>query len=236
MTVSADGFPWRLANRWMTAAAFAVALFAVVSQAVAGEAADEALKNSTWNPLNRDSAGHFRVADPADVGATEAEAIYQELVDSMAAGYKLSGSAYAADYLGWTRFNTAPYRSVTHGRRYLSNYANAAGRAYGQFENAGVMAVGAVLAKDSFSISKNGEVLPGPLFLMEKMPPGFNPDSADWRYTMILPDGSILGTTNGESSNTVAFCVPCHAAARRGQDHLFFPRRQYRTTLEAKSE
>jgi hypothetical protein len=236
MTVTAHGFPWRQANRWTTVVVLAVVLLAFVAHAMADEPADEALKNSTWNPLNRDSAGHFRVADPANVSAADAEAVYQELVVSMAEAYKLSGSAYAADYLRWTRFNTAPYRSVTHGRRYINNYANAAGRAYGRYEEAGVMPVGTVLAKDSFSINKSGEVLPGPLFLMEKMAPGFNPESADWRYTMILPDGSFLGTTKGESANTVAFCVPCHAAAGRGQDHLFFPRQQYRGTLEAKAE
>ncbi|MEE8545024.1 MAG: hypothetical protein V3T29_04365 [Alphaproteobacteria bacterium] len=237
MKVIADRFSWPPANRWpLFATALVLALLAALAQPFAGEPADEALKNSTWNPLNRDSAGHFRVADPANVSAAEAEAVYQELARSMAEVYGLSGLAFAAAYQSWPRYNTAPYRSVTHGKRYLNNYANAAGRAYGRFEDAGVMPAGTVLAKDSFSVSKSGEVLVGPLFAMEKMEPGFNPASADWRYTLVLPDGSILGATKGENSDNVAFCVACHAAAGRGQDHMFFPRRKYRTPLEARAD
>jgi hypothetical protein len=201
-----------------------------------GQADDETLKDSTWNPLNRSSAGHFRVPDPANVNAEEAETVYRSLSGEMVERYTLSGIAVAANYTRWTRYNTAPYRSVTHGRTYLNNYANTIAHAYGGYETAGTLPVGSVLAKDSFSIGRDGEVLPGPLFLMEKMEAGFNPASGDWRYTQILPDGSILGTTNGDNTDNVSYCVPCHAAAGAGRDHLFFPRKPFRRRFSAEAQ
>ena len=84
------------------------------------------------------------------------------------------------------------------------------------------MPVGSVLAKDSFEVTERGDVVTGPLALMEKMPAGFNPEGRDWRYTTIMPDGSLFGTTNGENTGRVEFCVECHIAAGDEQDHLFF--------------
>jgi hypothetical protein len=56
---------------------------------------------------------------------------------------------------------------------------------------------GSVVAKDSFAVTAAGDVFAGPLFIMEKMSQGFNAASRDWRYTMIMPDGSVFGVTNG---------------------------------------
>ena len=216
--------------------ALAAALSLVAAQAAPGEPKDDVLGRSTWNPLNRDSAGHFRVADPAHVSDTQAEAAYRALAPELAERYRLSGIEAAARYQEWTRYNTSSYRSVSHGKRYLNNYANRAAGAYGRYEEAGVLPQGAVLAKDSFSIAKDGLLSPGPLFLMEKMVPGFNPESGDWRYTMILPDGSVLGRTRGENARNVAFCVSCHADAGQGRDHLFFPRKGYRRAVAGQAK
>ena len=107
-----------------------------------------------------------------------------------------------------------------------NNYANSEANAYGR-EGAGPMPEGAVLAKDSFTVTRQGDVFTGPLFLMEKMPPGFAPDSRDWRYTMIMPDGSLFGTSKGEGSDRVEFCASCHATAGDAADHLFFVPEEY---------
>ena len=223
---------------WAAVAVVALAVMTAVAPApmASGQDDDEALKNSTWNPLNRSSAGHFRVADPANVSAAEAASVYRTLSREMGELYALSGIAAAKDFLGWTRYSTAPYKSVTHGRSYLNNYANRIARAYGRYEKAGTLPVGSVLAKDSFSISKSGEILPGPLFLMEKMEAGFNPKSGDWRYTEILPDGSVLGTTKGDNAGNVNYCVSCHAAAGKGRDHVFFPRKAFRIKFPAEAQ
>ncbi len=217
---------------WLVAMIVAGALWPPPGAAQDGKGLDKPLSESTYNPLNLLSPGHFRVQDPKNLTAAEAEAIYQILRDDMRDRYALSELASAADYLDWTRYTTAPYKSVTHGRAYLNNYANDVAKAYGRYERAGVLPEGSVLAKDSFMVKKNGDVLPGPMALMEKMASGFNPDSGDWRYTQILPDGSILGTTNGENAEYVAFCMPCHQKAGAGRDHLFFPKMSVRAGVE----
>jgi hypothetical protein len=66
---------------------------------------------------------------------------------------------------------------------------------------------------------------------MEKMPLGFNPENRNWRYTMIMPDGSLFGTTKGERSAQVDYCAECHIAAGDAHDHLFFVPDQYRIQL-----
>ena len=162
---------------------------------------------------------HFRVPNPKKLEPDEAAAIYERIVDDMAAGYRLSGRKV---YEGWRRYNRMPYLSATHGRRYVNNYANQRARAYGRFERAGRLPVGSLLAKDSFAVTRDGEIHAGPLFIMEKMAEGFNYVSGDWRYTMIMPDGSVFGTTNGENAGAVEYCIGCHLAVER-QDHLYFP-------------
>jgi hypothetical protein len=164
---------------------------------------------------------HFRIKNPASLTPEEASAIGSELGAEMAAGYGRSGDPSALTYQSWDRYNTTPYRSATHGQRYVNNYANPAARDYRRFEDAGTLPVGAVIAKDSFTVTRDGVASPGALFMMEKMPEGFNYVSGDWRYTMILSDGSLFGTTNGENSERVGYCITCHLA-REANDHLFF--------------
>lgn len=85
------------------------------------------------------------------------------------------------------------------------------------------MPEGAVAAKDSFSVAANGQAQLGPLFLMEKMPDGWHEASDNWRYTLIMPNGQIVGTTKGEGSGNVEFCIQCHkAGAAQGADSLLF--------------
>ena len=137
----------------------------------------------------------------------------------------------AQDYQGWERLNTAPYVSATHGSRYVNNYPGPeAAEAYGQFEEIGAMPAGGRIAKDSFTVSPDGRVAVGPLFSMEKMPEGFNPASADWRYAMIMPDGSLFGVTNGQGSQNVQFCAECHAIVADTQDSLYFMPEEYRVS------
>lgn len=164
---------------------------------------------------------HFRVERPADLTGQDALTIYARILDTMTAAYGLSGDATSKTYRGWRRYNRVPYRSATHGERFVNNYANALAKAYGSFESAGPMPKGALLAKDSFAVTARGDVFSGPLFLMEKMAPGFSPANNDWRYSMIMPDGSIFGETGGPGSARVEFCHTCHAEVGDA-DNLFF--------------
>ncbi len=174
---------------------------------------------------------HFSVDNPAELSDADAEDIYRRLTAPLHKGYGLSNHPVARAYQSWSRYNTAPYRSETHGERFVNNYANGTGRAYGAygaFEDAGALPAGSIVAKDSFAVTAAGDVFAGPLFIMEKMAPGFNAASRDWRYAMIMPDGSVFGVTKGPDSHRVEFCIACHARAGDENDHLYFLPDAYR--------
>jgi hypothetical protein len=168
---------------------------------------------------------HLRVEDPARLDAARAAAIYEQIRSGLVAGYRLSRLDAAEDYVRWRRYNRVPYLSATHGDHYVNNYANGRARAYG---SRGSQPEGAVFAKDSFTVTRDGDVYSGPLVLMEKMAPGYAPEGNDWRYTMIMPDGSLLGVTGGVEAGQVEYCRECHATAPAGHDHLFFVPEEFR--------
>lgn len=163
---------------------------------------------------------HFRLKNPRRVSPERAAHIYGLVASALANGYAESERADIAGYQGWPRYNSAPYLSATHGNHYVNNYANDDAEAYGLFEKAGTLPVGSVIAKDSFSITSTGGILLGPLFVMQKMPSGFNSGAGDWKYVMIQPDGDVLGETGGHQSEAVEYCIACHLAVE-DQDHLF---------------
>ena len=65
---------------------------------------------------------------------------------------------------------------------------------------------------------------------MEKMKKGFNYVSGDWRYIMIMPDGSFMGETNGAESERVKYCIGCHLAKEQF-DHLYFLPKEFRIEM-----
>ena len=163
-----------------------------------------------------------------ELTTAEAKGAYECLVKEMLAGYKKSGMKVAGFYKDWDIYNNQPYVSDTHGGRFVNNYANAAARNYGKFEDVGRLPVGAMLAKDSFAVHATGKTGPGPLFLMEKMPAGFNQESGNWRYTMVMSDGAIFGVTNGQNSAKMQFCIDCHAAVAEDHDSVMLLPDEYR--------
>ena len=165
----------------------------------------------------------------AEITPAEARAAYKCLIGEMTAGYAKAGLKTVGGYTGWTRVNTSPYQSATHGGRYVNNYANkhAAAR-YTKFEKAGRMPAGSVIAKDSFAVRPDGSTSAGPLFIMEKMTAGFSPKTGNWRYTMIMPNGAVFGTTKGKGAATVKFCAECHMSMGEGQDSMTFLPEEFR--------
>ncbi len=144
----------------------------------------------------------------------------------MVQAYSRSGVASARQFAAWTNHATNPYPSGTHGGRLVNNYANSTGSSYARYEDAGTMPSGTALAKDSFSVNKKGQVVIGPLFMMVKMDGGFNAETLNWQYQMVMPDGSVFGTTNGPGSAKVQFCADCHNAMEY-QDALWFLPEEY---------
>ena len=203
---------------------------------LAGGGVDAGPSNAIDKPVTQEAAvsgdpdkprRHFRVRDPARLDPADAERIFRDMASDLTDIYGLSGDATAGEYQKWRRYNSSPYLSVTHGQRYVNNYANQLAGDYGRYEQSGTFPLGAILAKDSVAVIKAGGVFAGPLFLMEKMAPGFNQATGDWRYTMIMPDGSLFGVTNGENFERVEYCIGCHRARERF-DHLYFPPRKFR--------
>lgn len=151
----------------------------------------------------------------------EAQQAYACALPAMRRGYAASELKAARDYTTWRRFAIAPYRSRRHNGRYVSNYANTvAAGPYSRYEAAGTMPVGSILAKDSFVVSEGGRVMFSALALMEKMPPGFNPEGGDWRFTLVLPDGRVFGRTGTSDGYAVNFCQKCHHKATPETDFL----------------
>ena len=48
-------------------------------------------------------------------------------------------------------------------------------------------------------------------------------ENADWRYTLIMPNGAIIGTTNGKGHDSVKFCAECHQSGSDNDMLLFLP-------------
>ena len=169
-----------------------------------------------------DQEGHFKVTDPAGLSGEDAEEVYRKIARDMIRGYALSGQGEVKSYRGWKRFNRYPYRSAQHGERFVNNFANKPGEGFGDPDNAGIFTPGTILVKESFSVTGTGAVFSGPLFIMEKMPRGFLAASRDWRYSMIMPDGSLFGMTKGDGDANVNFCIACHEMVGASQDAVFF--------------
>ncbi|MBH64301.1 MAG: hypothetical protein CL569_18020 [Alphaproteobacteria bacterium] len=165
---------------------------------------------------------HFRITDPADLSGERAESIYSAIKMSMRKHYVESGGPIAFNYADWKRYNRVPYRFSQYGNNYLNNYANETARDYGKYESAGEMPAGALLAKDSFIVTRNGDIITGPFFLMEKMPEGWNPATGDWRYVEYTASGELTGITKGIRANKVRYCATCHARVGKKWDYMFF--------------
>ncbi len=178
-------------------------------------------------PCNPCAAGNpcgpCGAAAPVELTKAEAVAVYNCLFAEMQAGYAKAGNRFASQFVNWRVYNDRPYTSGTHGGRFVNNYANSIARStYRQYEKADKMPVGGVLAKDSFAVTPQGRAAAGPFFLMEKMKPGFHKASGDWRYTLIMPDGAVIGATKGKGHANVKFCHECHIAVAEDQDSMMF--------------
>jgi len=173
---------------------------------------------------------HFKIEKPGRLSQAEALSVYENVREQMAKGYGSSGDATARDFTQWRRFNTAPYVSATHGNRYVNNYGNATAKGYHRLKKGDKMPAGSILAKDSFTVTQDNALYAGALFVMIKMEVGKNPKNpktGDWRYQMIMPDGSFLGDSEGEGADKVAFCHGCHKAVKNN-DYLFYIPKDFR--------
>ena len=174
---------------------------------------------------------HFKIERPAELKSDDANAIYDSIIKQMSEGYAQSGIRAAKDYLKWRRDNNAPYLSSGHGNRFLNNYGNAVSKGYLKLRRGSKMPVGSVLAKDSFTVTDGKEIFGGALFLMEKLADNAKPQTGDWRYVMIMPDGSIFGDNAVADDESMQFCHDCHKRVKT-RDYLFLIPQKFRALSE----
>ena len=165
------------------------------------------------------TGGNIRVLEAEPLEPEAAEAIYQGLLDKLVQGY-LNAKLDDLDYRAWQRLNRHPHLSDAHGMRYVNAYANPAAAGFTAVTRETPMPAGAIVALDSFSVIHSGATSRGPLFLMEKMPAGFWPEAGDWRYTLIMPNGRLYGSSKGQGNAAMQFCADCHEQAAE-RDYLF---------------
>lgn len=185
---------------------------------IAGALASTATAQSVAAPTLK----HPRIVEAAELSGARAESVYRAIRGQMRANYAASSDPVALAYQTWKRYNKAPYRSRNHGERFVNHYANAAASGYGGFENLDPLPEGSIIIKDSFTVTRQGAVMTGPLFMMEKMAEGFASAAGTWRFLMLRADGSLVGMTGGPDSRKMAFCADCHKGAGAKNDYLFF--------------
>lgn len=167
------------------------------------------------------------IEDPFDVDAAGVEALYACIADTMLDGYTKEGDETAMAYRNWAPTATRPAVAGPHGNRFLQTFANdVAAEQYLKFAEEGVaMPAGSVLAKESFKIhKKKKKAVVGPLFLMTKVEAGGAPETNDWVYGGILPNGKPMKFKQ-------AFCHDCHSAWE-DQDYLAYPLEEVRLSSE----
>jgi len=142
----------------------------------------------------------------------EAQVIYDCIADDLHAGYMKGDkrwipAEFVADYRNWTPANTLPANPGFHGGRFLLTWINEVGAAdYLKFaeEDAVNIPAGTVIAKESFSVTVAGKVKKGPLFIMQKVDAGVSPETNDWYYMAVAPNGTPMAV------NVMKACNECH--------------------------
>ncbi|MGC3936295.1 cytochrome P460 family protein [Roseobacter sp. EG26] len=191
----------------MTRFSLAISAMAFSLTATAGYAAD--------CPVDVESA--------FDLDETQVVALYDCVKDAMATGYAKQGDEIGSNYRSWAVTSTRPAVAGPHGNRLLQTFANdVAAEQYLKFAEEGVeMPVGSILAKESITISKKKKAArPGPLFIMTKLAAGGAPETDDWLYGGLQPNGKPMKFKQ-------SFCHDCHTGWE-DQDSLAYPLEEVR--------
>jgi len=135
--------------------------------------------------------------------------------------------SFGTDYRTFEKV-TGYVNSTAHGNRLGMVYVSPAEAAEVYRHNADLLRsglrkgfrtfpVGAVVVMETWRKVPGDVVGPrGPVFLMKKEAPGYDPITGDWRYAFAEADLRLIGEGG---SRRVAFCGECHAAARE-RDHV----------------
>jgi hypothetical protein len=162
--------------------------------------------------------------DGNDLTFEEAQVVYDCIAADLHAGYmkgdkKWIPAEFVRDYRDWTSANTLPANPGFHGGRFLLTRINDIGaEEYLKFaeENVNIPA-GTVIAKESFAVTESGKVQKGPLFIMQKVAAGVSPETDDWYYMMVAPNGAPMAVP------VMTACNECHIGIYGSQGGLGYP-------------
>lgn len=173
------------------------------------------------------SGGTVHAACKSDVPGDEmtfdqAQEVYACLSEKMHTQYKQGDkqwipAEFVQDYRNWTQVSTKPAAPGFHGGRFLITFVNDKGvDAYLQWGEAEIPA-GTLIAKESFKVDENGATTVGPLFFMQKTEAGKSPETDDWYYMMVGPNGQP------QAVDVMTACNECHQGNFGQQAGLGFP-------------
>lgn len=159
-----------------------------------------------------------------DLDEAEILALYECLDERMVTGYAAGGDPVGSEFRNWTVTSTRPAVAGPHGERLLQTFANdIAAPQYLEFAEDIVMPVGSILAKESITLSTQRQAARvGPLFIMTKLEAGASPETGDWLYAGLQPNGNVMGVKQ-------SFCHDCHVAYDY-QDMLAYPLEEVRVS------
>ncbi|WP_428267501.1 cytochrome P460 family protein [Haliangium sp.] len=126
-----------------------------------------------------------------------------------------------ADWKSYYKANSQPVLSGDHGRRFVDTWVNEIGReAYLDPDEEAEIPVGTIVVKTSWE--RDGDQpsdTAGPIFVMEKRDPGYDPDNGDWYYAIHWENAPerFGGPFYWQSpSPKVEYCYKCHNGYDRG--------------------
>lgn len=159
----------------------------------------------------------------SELTGEEAQAVYDCIADELNAGY-LQGEKkdfpeeFVQEYRDWSQASKLPAAPGFHGGRFLLTWVNPTGfDAYVQYAEDPTIPSGTVIAKESFSVGDDGSVQHGPLFIMQKVEQGRSPETQDWFYMAVAPNGSPMGI------DVMTACNECHVGNFGHQGGLGYP-------------
>jgi hypothetical protein len=121
-----------------------------------------------------------------------------------------------ADYLAYRKVTDKPFQSLDHGNRWVDVYVNAIGAA--AYLSGAPVPVGTIVVKTSWQNADGHPTdVAGPLFVMEKRAPGYDPPRDDWYYAIrwAEPPPAERARFGGPfywrgKSARIAYCWECH--------------------------
>lgn len=137
---------------------------------------------------------------------------YRCIAPSLMAGYGQSRHVIARTFSAWETASDIPFVSEDVGQHYVMVFAN--DRALEHEKTLWLdrgMPIGATLVAVGFSVDSDGVLRAEPLLIYEKMNIGFDTGRGNWRKTLIAPNGTLIGVTNGAGAENVRVCDDCSA-------------------------